>query len=77
VVERVEARRPLPPGSQLTLAAFRNTYSDASLNSSYEWLVALGIAVGIATWWMGFPPKADLNYGRHARPRGKGGGQSA
>lgn len=68
-VDRVEARRPLPAGSHLTLTAFRNTYSDVSLNSSYVWLIPLGIAVGIAAWWLGLPPKMDLNYGRHARPR--------
>ena len=66
---RVEARRPLPTGSRLTLTAFRDTYSDASINSSYVWLIPLGVAVGVATWWMGLPTRADLNYGRHARPR--------
>jgi hypothetical protein len=69
VVERVEARRPLPASSRLRLTTFRNTYSDASLNSSYVWLIPLGVTVGVATWWMGFPPRADLNYGRHARPQ--------
>lgn len=69
VDDRVEARRPLPAGSQLTLTAFRDTYSDASLNSSYMWLIPLGVTVGVATWWMGLPPKVDPNYGRHARRR--------
>ena len=69
VDDRVEARRPLPAGSQLMLTAFRDTYSDASLNSSYVWLIPLGVALGVATWWMGLPPRVDLNYGRHARPR--------
>jgi hypothetical protein len=69
VVDRVEARRPLSAGSELTLTAFRNTYSDASLNSSYVWLIPIGIAIGATTWWMGLPPKVDLAYGRHAPRR--------
>jgi hypothetical protein len=68
-VDRVETRGPLPPGSSLALTEFRNTYSDASLSSSYAWLVPLGLAVAVLAWWMGLPPKTDLSYGRHTRPR--------
>jgi len=65
----VETSRPYPAGAPLTLVVFRDTYADATLNSNYVWLLPLGLAVAAGTWWMGFPSRVDLAYGRHAAPR--------
>ena len=68
-VRQVEASRPHPAGTKLTLVAYRGTYADAALNSNYVWLGPVGLAVAAGTWWMGLPSRVDLTYGRHAAPR--------
>jgi hypothetical protein len=66
---QVETNRPHPADTRLPLVSSRGTYADAHLTSTYIWLVPLGMAVAVGTWWMGFPSRTDLTYGRHAALR--------
>jgi hypothetical protein len=66
---QVETSRPHRAHSRLSLIAFRDTYADAHLTSNYIWLIPLGVAVAVGTWWMGLPSRTDLTYGRHAALR--------
>jgi hypothetical protein len=68
---RVESTRPFPAGAALTLTVFRGSYADASLSSDSAWLIPLGLAVGATTWWLGFPSRVDLTYGKHAATRNR------
>lgn len=68
----VEASRRVPAGGALPLVELDGTYADAALTRDQTWFLPLGLAAAAGTWWMGFPSRVDLSYGRHAAPRKPG-----
>lgn len=70
--EQVDTTRPYPSGAPLELTRLGDSYADAALTSNYIWGLPLGVAVGIGTWWMGFPSRVDSSYGKHAASRNRG-----
>jgi hypothetical protein len=59
-------------GETLSLRSVGTSVSDPALRRDEVWWLPGGVVAGAVAWWMGLPPRTDLNYGRHAAPR-KGG----
>ena len=65
----VDSAGPQAAGGNIELLAFRGTLSDPRQVTDRILLIPLGVLILGLTWWMGFPPKADLTFGAHAASR--------
>jgi hypothetical protein len=65
----VETQPSVSRGHRAHPDCFRGTYADPTLNSYNCWLVPLGLADAVGTWWMGLPSQVDDTYCRHDAPR--------
>jgi hypothetical protein len=65
----LETERWYPAGSELSVRSSGDMVFDPNLNRDQVWWLPIGVLAGGITWWMGFPPRTDLTYGRHAASR--------